>query len=238
MIYTLEIHHNYPMSKFAKRLIILTIIIAVLLVLWFVTPLGDLVDFKALFDNRDALLETVNTRYALAVTIYVVVYIAATALSVPGATVLTLLGGFFFGPWLATVWVNIGATLGAFIIFLAARYFLGDGLQAKYGEKLDKFNREIEANGPNYMLTLRLIPIFPFFLVNLFAGVTTIKPRQFLWTTSLGIIPGSFAYAWLGYAGATVGDGAPWQLFVALGLLAVLSLLPVLLKKLKKTETA
>jgi uncharacterized membrane protein YdjX (TVP38/TMEM64 family) len=226
------------MSKFAKRLIILTIIIAVLLVLWFVTPLGDLVDFKALFDNRDTLLETVNTRYALAVTIYVVVYIAATALSVPGATVLTLLGGFFFGPWLATVWVNIGATLGAFIIFLAARYFLGDGLQAKYGEKLDKFNREIEANGPNYMLTLRLIPIFPFFLVNLFAGVTTIKPRQFLWTTSLGIIPGSFAYAWLGYAGATVGDGAPWQLFVALGLLAVLSLLPVLLKKLKKTETA
>jgi uncharacterized membrane protein YdjX (TVP38/TMEM64 family) len=226
------------MSKFVKRLIILAIIVAVLLLLWFVTPLGDLVDFKALFDNRDTLLETVNTRYALAVTIYVAVYIAVTALSIPGATVLTLLGGFFFGPWLATVWVNIGATLGAFIIFMAARYFLGDGLQAKYGEKLDKFNREIEANGPNYMFTLRLIPIFPFFLVNLFAGVTTIKPRQFLWTTSLGIIPGSLAYAWLGYAGATVGDGAPWQLFVALGLLAVLSLIPVFMRKLKKTDTA
>ena len=84
------------------------------------------------------------------------------------------------------------------------------------------------------MLTLRLVPVFPFFLVNLFAGVTTIKSRQFLWTTSLGIIPGSFAYAWLGHAGATIGEGAPWQLFVALGLLSVLSLIPVLARKLKK----
>ena len=83
------------------------------------------------------------------------------------------------------------------------------------------------------MLTLRLVPIFPFFLVNLFAGFTTIRPRQFLWTTALGIIPGSFAYTWLGYAGATIGDGAPWQLLVALGLLAVLSLIPVLIRKIK-----
>ena len=222
------------MSKFAKRLIILAVIIAVFLILWFFTALGDLVDFKSLFDNRAALLEKVNTRYALAVIVYIGVYIVATALSIPGATVLTLLGGFFFGPWLATVYVNVGATLGAFIIYLAARYFLGDGIQSKYGEKLEKFNREIEENGQNYMLTLRLVPIFPFFLVNLFAGVTTIKPRQFLWTTALGIIPGSFAYAWLGFAGATIGEGAPWQLFVALGLLAALSLIPVLTRKLKK----
>lgn len=222
------------MTKFSKRLVILALVIAVLLVLWFFTPVGDLVDFKSLFDNRDSLLETVKTHYALAVVVFIAVYIAATALSLPGATVLTLLGGFFFGPWLATVWVNIGATIGAFIIFLAARYFLGEGIQNKYGEKLEKFNKEIEENGPNYMFTLRLIPIFPFFLVNLFAGVTTIKPRQFLWTTSLGIIPGSFAYAWLGYAGATIGDGAPWQLFVALGLLAALSLIPVLMRKVKK----
>lgn len=222
------------MSKFAKRLIILALVLAVLLVLWFLTPIGDLVDFKALFDNRDSILEAVKTNYVLAVVIFIAVYILATALSLPGATVLTLLGGFFFGPWLATIWVNIGATVGAFIIFIAARYFLGEGIQNKYGEKLAKFNKEIEENGPNYMFTLRLIPIFPFFLVNLFAGFTTIKPRQFLWTTSLGIIPGSFAYAWLGYAGATIGDGAPWQLFVALGLLAALSLIPVLMRKMKK----
>ena len=224
------------MSKFAKRLIILAVIVAVFLVLWFFTPLGDLVDFKSMFENRAAVLESVNTRYTLAVIVYIAVYIAATALSIPGATVLTLLGGFFFGPWLATVYINVGATVGALLIFLAARYFLGDGIQAKYGEKLKKFNREIEENGPNYMLTLRLIPIFPFFLVNLFSGVTTIKPRQFLWTTSLGIIPGSFAYAWLGFAGATIGEGAPWQLFVALGLLAALSLIPVFMRKFKKKD--
>ncbi len=222
------------MSKFTKRLLILAAIILAIAVVWFATPLGRLVDFKAIFENRDALLETIQRNMAVSVLVYVGVYIAATALSIPGATILTLLGGFFFGPWFATLYINIGATFGAFIIYLAARYFLGDGIQAKYGERLAKFNQEIEANGPNYMLTLRLVPIFPFFLVNLFAGFTTIKPRQFLWTTSLGIIPGSFAYAWLGYAGATIGEGAPWQLFVALGLLAILSLLPVLFRKIRR----
>ena len=221
------------MNNFRKRLLILLVIVAVLVAVWFLTPVGKMVDFQSLFENRDTLLHTVKANYLLAVLVYIGVYIIATALSVPGATVLTLLGGFFFGPWLATAYVNIGATLGAFLIYLAARYFLGDGIQEKYADKLVKFNKEIDENGPNYMLTLRLVPIFPFFLVNLFAGVTTIRPMQFLWTTALGIIPGSFAYAWLGHAGATIGEGAPWQLFVALGLLAALSLLPVLMRKIK-----
>lgn len=221
------------MNVFVKRVLILGLIVAGVLALWFFTPVKELVDFRAVFENRENLLETVQSRYLPAVLIYIGVYIAATALSVPGATILTLLGGFFFGPWLATLYVNVGASLGAFIIYIAARYFLGEGIQNKYGEKLEKFNAEIDKNGPNYMLTLRLVPIFPFFLVNLFAGFTTIRPRQFLWTTALGIIPGSFAYTWLGYAGATIGDGAPWQLFVALGLLAVLSLIPVLIRRIK-----
>lgn len=221
------------MNVFVKRVLILGFIVAGVLALWFFTPVKELVDFRAVFENRENLLETVQSRYLPAVLIYIGVYIAATALSVPGATILTLLGGFFFGPWLATLYVNVGASLGAFIIYIAARYFLGEGIQNKYGEKLEKFNAEIDKNGPNYMLTLRLVPIFPFFLVNLFAGFTTIRPRQFLWTTALGIIPGSFAYTWLGYAGATIGDGAPWQLFVALGLLAVLSLIPVLIRRIK-----
>ena len=226
------------MSQFAKRLIILGFIIALILILWFFTPLGDWVDFRAVFENRENLLESVRENYLPAIIIYVGVYIAAAAFSLPGAAVLTLLGGFFFGPWQAAVYVNIGATTGAFFIYLAARYFLGEGIQKKYGGKLTRFNAEIDRNGPNYMLTLRLVPIFPFFLVNLFAGVTKIRPGQFLWTTALGIIPGSFAYAWLGYAGATIGDGAPWQLFVALGLLAALSLIPVIMRKLKKSAPA
>lgn len=221
------------MNVFVKRVLILGLIVAGVIALWFFTPVKELVDFRAVFENRENLLETVQSRYLPAVLIYIGVYIAATALSVPGATILTLLGGFFFGPWLATLYVNVGASLGAFIIYIAARYFLGEGIQNKYGEKLEKFNAEIDKNGPNYMLTLRLVPIFPFFLVNLFAGFTTIRPRQFLWTTALGIIPGSFAYTWLGYAGATIGDGAPWQLLVALGLLAVLSLIPVLIRRIK-----
>jgi uncharacterized membrane protein YdjX (TVP38/TMEM64 family) len=112
-------------------------------------------------------------------------------------------------------------------------------VQRKYGEKLEKFNKELEVNGKNYLLTLRLIPIFPFFLINLFAGVTKIKPLTFLWTTSLGIIPGSFAYAYSGYAVAKLGaePGVPKNLIFAFLLLAVLSTVPVLYKKLKARKT-
>ncbi len=133
----------------------------------------------------------------------------------------------------------MGATLGAFIIFIAARFFIGEMVQRKYGEKLEKFNKELEVNGKNYLLTLRLIPIFPFFLINLFAGVTKIKPLTFLWTTSLGIIPSSFAYAYSGYAVAKLGaePGVPKNLIFAFLLLAILSIVPVLYKKLKARKT-
>lgn len=186
-------------------------------------------------NSREAIKNFVKDNYAESILIFVAVYFAVTALSVPGAAVLTLAGGFLFGTVPGALYVNAGATMGAAGAFLAARYFIGGTIQEKYSENLKKFNSEIDANGVNYLLTLRFIPAFPFFLINILAGVTRIGFLTFLWTTSVGIIPGSLIYA---YAGSNLGglksvSGILTLPFIsALLLLALFSVLPVFLKKL------
>ena len=157
-------------------------------------PLGDAVNLQNLLSQKEKLIESVRQSFLLSAGIFIALYIAVVAFSIPGATVMSLLGGFFFGPLWGTLFINIGATTGAFCIFLAARYILGREIQDRYSEKLARFNREIDENGKNYMLTLRLLPVFPFFLINLLAGFTRIPAGTFIWTTSLGIIPGVFCF--------------------------------------------
>lgn len=223
------------MKKWLKPVLLVLLVVAVILVVKF-TSIRDYLDFQKLYEGRDNLLQYVNNYYILSVLFFIVIYLAVVALSIPGATILTILGGFFFGPWAGTLFVNVGATFGAFAIFLIARFFLGESLQKKYEKQLSKFNKEISENGKSYMLTLRLIPIFPFFLINILAGLTTLPALTFLWTTALGIIPGSFVYAYIGYAGTSMTESqgvfTP-QILTALILLSVLSLVPVLVKKIK-----
>lgn len=228
------------MKKWLKPALLILLVAAVILIIRF-TSLREYLDFQKLYEGRDKLLEYVKSYYILSVIAYILIYLAVVALSIPGATILTILGGFFYGPWAGTLFVNIGATFGAFSIFLIARFFLGDSLQKKYEKQLGKFNKEIAENGKSYMLTLRLIPIFPFFLINILAGLTTLPALTFLWTTSLGIIPGSFVYAYIGYAGTSMTESqgifTP-QILTALILLSVLSLIPVLVKKIKSRKVS
>lgn len=231
------------MKKYIVRLGILVIVVAAVFSVLRFTPVGEFLRPANLEANKDALFSRVAEHYFLAVILYILLYIAVVAFSIPGATVLTLLGGFFFGGisglagvGLGTLYVNIGATVGAFLVFLAARFFLGDMVHDKYGERLAKFNRELDENGKNYLLTMRFIPIFPFWLINLMAGVAKVKPLTFLWTTSLGIIPGSAVYNYVGYAFGSVGGEAQTvirNVIIALVALAAVSLLPVVLKKIR-----
>jgi uncharacterized membrane protein YdjX (TVP38/TMEM64 family) len=219
------------------KLIIIALAGVIIVALYNFTPLGDLIDLQKIVEQKELLLLRVRENYILSALGFVLLYIAATALSIPGATVLSLLGGFFFGPYLGVLLINMGATTGALLIFLAARYFLGKDVQKKYSKKLAQFNREVAKNGKNYFLTLRLIPLFPFFLINLLSGFTNVKVFTFIWTTAIGIIPGSFVYAYLGSTGAATGEDSSFgiKITIALILLGLLSLLPVLMKKLGKT---
>ncbi len=218
------------------RYLLLALIAALIIAIRF-TPLGEQLNLQQLAQQRDALLQMVAERALITAAAFTGVYIVSVALSIPGATVLSLIGGFLFGPFLGLLLINIGATTGALLVFLAARFLFGNSIQEKYPAKLERFNSEIAQNGTNYLLTLRLIPIFPFFLINLFAGFTKIPVLTFLWTTALGIIPGSFVYAYLGYSGTTIEPGESLlspQILLALALLGLLSLVPVLRRKVKK----
>jgi len=139
----------------------LIILIIFIVILWkYPPPLSRWLNLTRLFQQKEELLLSVQNNLLLASVIYILAYIAVVALSVSGATLLTLTGGFLFGPCLATLLINLGATSGALIIFLAARYFLGTSLQKKYASQLEKFNKEVVSNGKFYFLTLRFNPCF------------------------------------------------------------------------------
>jgi len=213
-----------------KKMILVAILVAGLIV-FYALDLHRYLSLETVKANRDRLLAYSEDHYATAVAGYLVVYSLVVALSLPGAAILTLAGGFLFGPFLAVLYVNMGATTGSTLAFLTARYLFRDWVQAKFGHRLSALQEGFEQNGFMYMLTLRLIPIFPFFVINLLAGLTRIPLRTYVLATSIGIIPGTFVYAYAGRQLGTINSLAeiatPRVLlaFMMLGLLAVAPLL-------------
>jgi len=223
------------MTRHGKKIILLIIFVALIIAVR-LSPLGQVLTFEELKNNREGLQAVVAGHYGLSVLIFILGYVMVTALSIPGAVVLTLAGGFVFGTLLATAYVNIGATAGAILAFLAARYLLGNRLQEKYQEQFTAFNREMKKNGSKYLLTLRLIPLFPFFLINFLSGLTAVPLATFAWTTALGIIPGTAVFA---YAGRQIGSiNAPSEILsgrvlIAFTVLAVFALFPAAFERIK-----
>ena len=153
--------------------------------------------FSTLADNRSRLCDLVARWGAGAAILYVLVYAAAVALSVPGGALLTIAGGFLFGTLLGGSCAVLGATIGAGCIFLAARAGLG-GLAQRAGPLFAKLEAGFAADAFNYLLVLRLVPLFPFWLVNLVPALAGVGLPTFLLATFLGIIPGTFVYASIG----------------------------------------
>lgn len=226
------------MSKQTKKIVYLLLFILLMTIARF-TLIGDALSFENVKKSRAALELFVQDHYLLSVAIFSTAYILITALSIPGATIMTLAGGFLYGAVLTTVYVNIAATAGAALAFLAARYLLGEWLQAKYRGQLRTFNEEISRNGSRYLLMLRLAPIFPFFLINILSGFTTVRLKTFIWTTMVGIIPGTAVYA---YAGQQIGsidspeDVLSGPTLSAFTILALFALLPVMIQRMKTAK--
>lgn len=222
-----------------KKKIAIGVGLLLIIIAFRVSGLDTYLNTNYILEQRAGLIEAVQNNYVLTAFIFLLVYIVAVAFSVPGAAVLSITGGLLFGLIPGLVFVNIGATLGATLNFIFARYVIGDTIQKKHGDKLEKFNQEIEKNGKNYLLTLRLIPIFPFFLINVLAGLTAVKLKTFIWTTAVGIIPGSIFYV---YAGTTLkevdalADFLSWRTTLPLVLLGLLAFLPVLYNKFRKSS--
>lgn len=220
-------------------------LLAILLgiVLFFASGLGETLTLDHLKAHHDRLIALVAAHYALAIFAFILFYAIAVTLSLPGGTILTLAGGLMFGPFLGTLYVVIGATLGATLLFLAARSSLGEILHRRAGPWLRKLEQGFNRDAWSYLLILRLVPIFPFFVVNLVPAFLNVSWRCYVATTFIGIIPGAFVYALVGSGfGDVLAAGGDISLdavvspkiIAALCGLAALAALPILYKRFLK----
>ena len=198
--------------------------------------------FEALREHRVLLTDYVESNLLQAVALYLAIYAGATALSLPGGAVLSIAGGFLFGAWLGGSAVVVGATVGATAIFLVARSAFGEPLRARAGPTLKKMEAGFQENALSYLLVLRLVPLFPFFLVNLVPAFLGVPLRTYVVGTFFGIIPGCFVFASAGAGLGSVFDSSESfspaslltpQVIVALAGLACLALIPVAYKLVK-----
>ncbi len=190
--------------------------------------------------NRDALLAFTQAHYAQALVIAFFVYVTAAALSLPGGLLLSLTCGFLFGRWAGTVLVVLAATIGATLLFVAARYVFADAARKRLGALGEKINAGFTRNAFSYMLFLRLVPAFPFFLVNLAPAFTSIPLRTFVLATFIGIIPGTFVFVNLGETLGRIDSLqglVSWETLGAFALLGILALVPVVVRR-RSSRTA
>jgi pyruvate/2-oxoglutarate dehydrogenase complex dihydrolipoamide dehydrogenase (E3) component/uncharacterized membrane protein YdjX (TVP38/TMEM64 family) len=206
------------------RKLLLLVALAVLIGAFFVFDLGRFFSLDY-FKSHQAALEAYRaTHPGLTAGIFFVVYVAATGLSLPGATILTLAAGAIFGlPW-GTVIVSFASALGATLAFFAARFVLRDWVQSRFGDRLKAINTGMEREGGFYLFTLRLIPIFPFFVINLAMGLTSIRVWTFYWVSQIGMLAGTLVYV---NAGTQLARIDSLQGILSPGLLASFALLGI-----------
>jgi len=227
-----------------RRSLPLFIIIS-LTALFFALGFNDYFSFEQLREHRQLLNDQVAEQPLLSALIYMLIYIFVVAFSLPGGAVMTLTGGFLFGALMGGIYTVIGATLGATVIFLIAKTSLGDALLHKAGGNIKSMQRGFEENAMSYMFVLRLVPLFPFFIVNLAPAFLGVPLRTYIIATFFGIMPATFVFSLAGSGLGTVfeqgenfsisGVFTP-QMTGALVGLALLSLIPVIYKKLKKNK--
>ena len=199
-----------------------------------------------LVESREMLLGFVSANYVMSVAAFAAAYVLAVAFSVPAASVLTIFGGFLFGWLVGGIIVAFAATIGATIVFLAARSAFGDFLREKVGARVRRLAEGFEKDAFSYLLVLRLAPVFPFFVMNIAPALFHVSLRTYVAATFLGILPGTFAYAYLGegldsvlaaahQAGKQVraSDLVTPQITIAFLALAAVAAIPLVLKRFR-----
>ena len=220
-----------------RNIIIISIIIICTFILLNYSGISNYLTFDNLKIQKDKLMNFTDENYLLTVVIFILIYFISISLSIPQAIILSIIGGFLFGVIRGVIFINIGATPGALISFLLVRSLFGKKIQKKFSHKLEKFNNELERNGNFYLLSIRMIPLFPFVFINILAGLSKVKTTRFLWTTSLGMIPVTIVYAFAGKQLNNInspGDIISVEILGGLVILALMILLPVVVKHLKK----
>jgi uncharacterized membrane protein YdjX (TVP38/TMEM64 family) len=222
---------NSMRKNFSARLL-LVLLIAAAITAFFMLDIGQFFTLEYAQAQRENFQDFYAQHQVLTIALYFVIYVIVTALSLPGAAIMTLVGGGIFGLLIGTVVVSFASTIGATLAFLVSRYLLRDYVQRRFAEKLRAINRGIEKEGAFYLFTLRLIPIFPFFVINLVMGLTPLKTRQFFLVSQIGMLAGTIVYVNAGSQLASIeslGDILSPSLLLSFALLGVF---PLIAKKL------
>lgn len=176
-----------------KKIVILLIIIG-LIVAFKVFNLDQYLTLKYLKESMDRFKALYENHRVLVIAGYFLIYVLTTSLSLPGASPLGMAGGALFGFWVATLVVSFASTIGATLACLISRFLLRDWVQSKFSDKIVKVNEGIEKEGAFYLFTLRLIPLFPFWMINLVMGLTKMTLLKFYWVSQVGMLPGTMVY--------------------------------------------
>ncbi|WP_154140026.1 dihydrolipoyl dehydrogenase [Photobacterium damselae] len=213
-----------------KRKLFLLGIIAAVIGIWLYFDLSQYFTLEQAKAQQLALQDTIQTHPVWASLVFFFAYVTVTALSLPGAAIMTLLGAALFGFWWSLVLVSFASTIGATLAFLFSRFILRDWVQTKFGSRLSAINDGVKKQGSFYLLSLRLIPVFPFFLINLLMGLTPIRAKQFFFVSQLGMLPGTAVYV---NAGTQLGEINTLSGIISLPVLislALLGLFPLIAK--------
>ncbi len=233
-----------PLS--VRRLLPLGFVLAAIIA-FFALGLGRYLTFEALAQNRGWLLQEVARLGAFAALLFIALYVLVAALSLPGAAILSLASGFFFGTWLGGLYSLIGATIGASLIFLIARTSLGEPLRRRAGPFLRRVEAGFRRDAASYLLVLRLVPIAPFWLVNLVPAFFGVPLRVFVVASFFGMAPAAFIYASVGAGlGAILeAGGTPdlhivfqWRILAPLIALSALACMPIGYKWYRRRQGA
>lgn len=228
-------------SRHRYRMIALFSTLAALVIVFFALEGHRYLSLDVVKAHRDTLLSFARAHYPAALAIAFVTYVGTTALSLPGALVLSLTMGFIFGRWVGTVLVVFAATIGATLLFLAARYLFADAAHRRLGRLGERISAGFTENAFNYLLFLRLVPLFPFFLVNLAPAFTNIRLGTFVAATFIGVIPATFVYVNLGETLGRIDSLSgliSTETIGAFVLLGLLALVPVFVRKWRAARAA
>jgi len=229
------------MKKYLNKIIILGLI-ALAVAGYKIFGLGDYLSLSYIKESQQNFKALYADNTAVVIGGYMLIYILVTSLSLPGAAVMTLAGGALFGLVRGTIIVSFASTIGATMACFVSRFILRDWVQGKFGEKLKTFNNGIDREGPFYLFTLRLIPVFPFWMINLIMGLTKMPLRTFYWVSQVGMLPATIVYVNAGKELAKIDSLSdilsPGLIisFVLLGLLPLVAKKAIALYKSRKEK--
>ena len=213
-------------------------VVVLAVVAFYALGLDHYFDWNTVRSQLGAWNAEVHEHFLAVMLVYFAIYVAVTALSLPVAAIASLVGGALFGRWLGTAVVSIGSTLGATLAFLSSRYVFRDWVEQRFGQRLQPLRRGIERDGAYYLFTLRLVPVAPFFLINLAMGLTRMSTWTYTWVSMIGMLPGTFLYVYAGEALAEVESPEGLLSRQVLFALALLGVVPLAIRKLVRPLAA